>query len=105
MEKQSVIAVLAALAQETRLDVFRLLVRAGSEGVSAGAIASSLGVPAATLSFHLKELKSCGVVDCRREGRTLIYSPNFSMMNGLLAYLGENCCSGLEECGGESFVS
>jgi ArsR family transcriptional regulator len=105
MEKQSVLSVLAALAQGTRLDVFRLLVRAGSQGVSAGTIADSLGVPAATLSFHLKELKACGVVDCRREGRTLIYSPNFSMMNGLLAYLGENCCQGLEECGGASVIS
>jgi ArsR family transcriptional regulator len=88
----------AALAQETRLDVFRLLVQAGPDGLPAGSIAEALDVPAATLSFHLKELKSCGVVDCQREGRTLIYSPNFSMMNGLLAYLTENCCSGLTGC-------
>lgn len=98
MEKQSVISVLAALAQETRLDVFRLLVQAGPDGLPAGSIAEALDVPAATLSFHLKELKSCGVVDCKREGRTLIYSPNFSMMNGLLSYLTENCCSGLTGC-------
>jgi DNA-binding transcriptional ArsR family regulator len=56
-------------------------------------------VPAATLSFHLKELKSCGVVTCRRDGRTLIYSPDFGVMNGLLAYLTENCCSGSSDCG------
>ena len=99
MEKQAAISVLAALAQETRLDVFRLLVQAGSEGLPAGSIAETLGVPAATLSFHLKELKSSGVVDCQREGRTLIYSPNFSMMNGLLSYLTENCCAGVAGCG------
>jgi DNA-binding transcriptional ArsR family regulator len=99
MEKQSVIAVLASLAQETRLDVFRLLVQAGPEGVPAGSIATQLKIPAATLSFHLKELKSCGVVNCQREGRTLFYSPNFKVMNGLLSYLTENCCSGLADCG------
>ena len=93
MEKPFVISVLAALAQETRLDVFRLLVRAGSVGMSAGSIADSLGVPAATLSFHLKELKSCGVIECTREGRTLIYSPNFNAMSELVSYLSENCCS------------
>ena len=99
MEKQIAITVLAALAQETRLDVFRLLVQAGSEGLPAGSIGEALGVPPATLSFHLKELKSCGVVDCQREGRTLIYSPNFSLMNQLVSYLTENCCSGLAACG------
>ena len=94
MEKQSAISVLAALSQETRLDVFRLLVRAGGEGLAAGAIGDALGVPSATLSFHLKELKSSGVVDCERDGRSLIYSANFEMMGDLLAYLTENCCSG-----------
>ena len=94
MEKQNSIALLAALAHETRLDVFRLLVPAGTEGVAAGAIADSLGIPAATLSFHLKELKSAGVVNCRREGRSLLYSPNFEAMNDLLGFLTVNCCSG-----------
>ena len=94
MEKQDVIAVLAALAQETRLDLFRLLVQAGPEGLPAGAIGQALGVPSATLSFHLKELKSCGALECRREGRSLIYSPSFPVMNGLLSYLTENCCGG-----------
>jgi DNA-binding transcriptional ArsR family regulator len=94
MEKQTVISALAALAQETRLDVFRLLVASGAEGLPAGAIADATGVAPATLSFHLKELKSAGVLQCRREGRSLIYSPDFTAMNGLLAYLTENCCGG-----------
>lgn len=98
MEKQDVLAALAALAQETRLDLFRLLVRSGPEGLSAGAIADALGVPSATLSFHLKELKNAGVVGCRREGRSLIYSPDFAAMNALLAFLTENCCAGAGTC-------
>lgn len=92
MEKQNALSALAALAHETRLDVFRLLVRSGPGGLSAGAIADALELPAATLSFHLKELKSAGVVHCRRESRSLIYSPDFGAMAELLAYLGENCC-------------
>jgi len=98
MEKQTAISVLAALAHETRLDVFRLLVEAGPEGMPAGSIAEALEVPAATLSFHLKELKACGVVGCQRDGRTLIYSPSFPTMTALLAYLTENCCSGGSGC-------
>lgn len=94
MEKQDAISALAALAHETRLDVFRLLVRAGVEGLAAGAIAEALGVPSATLSFHLKELKNAGVVDCRRAGRSLIYRPDFQAMNALLGFLTENCCEG-----------
>ncbi len=95
MEKQDALAALAALAHETRLDVFRLLVRAGRRGLAAGAIADALGVPAATLSFHLKELKNAGVVDCRRQGRSLIYAPSFPSMNALLAFLTRNCCEGI----------
>jgi DNA-binding transcriptional ArsR family regulator len=98
MEKQDVLSALAALAQETRLDVFRLLVQAGPEGLAAGEIGEALGVPAATLSFHLKELKGAGVARCRREGRSLIYSPDFEAMNGLLAYLTENCCGNGTSC-------
>jgi ArsR family transcriptional regulator len=98
MEKQDVLSALAALAQETRLDVFRLLVQAGPEGLAAGEIGDALGVPAATLSFHLKELKGAGVARCRREGRSLIYSPDFEAMNGLLAYLTENCCGDGTSC-------
>jgi DNA-binding transcriptional ArsR family regulator len=99
MEKEAVIAALAALAQETRLDAFRLLVQAGPGGLAAGAIAEALSVPSATLSFHLKELKSAGVVECRREGRSLIYSPDFAAMNALLSFLTENCCTGSAGCG------
>ena len=99
MEKKDALAGLAALAHETRLDVFRLLVRAGSQGLAAGAVAEALGVPSATLSFHLKELKSAGVVGCRREGRSLIYSPNFEAMSSLLEFLTFNCCAGVAACG------
>jgi ArsR family transcriptional regulator len=98
MEKQDALAALAALAQETRLDVFRRLVQAGDEGLPAGALADQLGVPSATLSFHLKELKSAGVVCCRRDGRSLIYSPNFPVMSALLQFLTRNCCEGAAAC-------
>jgi len=98
MEKQNVLAVLAALAQETRLDVFRLLVQSGAGGMSAGAIARELGVPAATLSFHLKELKACGAIVCERDGRTLNYAPSFETMNDMVGYLTENCCAGGVGC-------
>ena len=94
MQKQDALAALAALAHETRLDVFRLLVQAGSEGLPAGRIAERLGLPGATLSFHLKELKGARVVDCRRDGRSLIYRADFAAMEALLAFLTENCCAG-----------
>jgi DNA-binding transcriptional ArsR family regulator len=98
MEKQDALAALAALAHETRLDVFRLLVRAGPEGLPAGAIADALGIPAATLSFHLKELKSAGVARCRRDGRSLIYSPDFAATRDLVDFLTESCCEGGASC-------
>jgi DNA-binding transcriptional ArsR family regulator len=100
MEKQNAIGALAALAQETRLDVFRLLVRHGAEGLAAGAIAEALGVPPATLSFHLKELRGAGVVRCRREGRSLIYAPDFGAMSALIDYLTETCCAAEGGCAG-----
>ena len=96
MKKQAAIQALSALAQEARLDIFRLLVRAGVEGHPAGQIGKALGVPAATLSFHLKELKNAGIVTCRREGRSLIYGPNFDAMKDLLSFLTESCCQGVE---------
>lgn len=94
MEKTDVIAALAALAQQTRLDIFRLLVQVGSEGRAVGHIGEMLNLPSATLSFHLTQLKHAGLVTYRREGRSLIYTANFAAMNGLMAYLTENCCGG-----------
>jgi DNA-binding transcriptional ArsR family regulator len=94
MEKQDVIAALAALAHETRLDLFRLLVQAAPEGLPAGAAAEALGIPPATLSFHLKELRNAGLVTAEREGRSIRYAPDFASMAALVAYLGENCCAG-----------
>ena len=95
MEKQSVLGALAALAQETRLDVFRLLVRAGPEGLSAGEVGDALGIPSATLSFHLKELKGSGLICCERAGRLRIYRPDFTAVNELMTFLTENCCQGV----------
>jgi DNA-binding transcriptional ArsR family regulator len=88
---------LAALAQETRLAVFRLLVQKGPDGLCASDIQTRLGVPAPTLSFHLKELSQAGLLKSRQEGRFLYYAPNFKAMNALVAYLTENCCGG-EAC-------
>ena len=95
MENTGAISILAALAQESRLDIFRLLVRAGQEGMAAGAIGDALGIPAATLSFHLKELRNAGIVRCQREGRSLIYSADFGTMTAFLGFLTENCCQGV----------
>jgi ArsR family transcriptional regulator len=94
MEKSSAISALAALAQETRLDIFRLLVQVGPGGLAAGQIGERLGLPSATLSFHLNHLKHSGLVSFKREGRSLIYTAEYTAMNGLLAYLTENCCQG-----------
>ena len=94
METQNAVHALSALAQETRLGVFRLLVETGSDGLSAGEIAEALELAPATLSFHLKELKGAGIVRCERDGRSLIYSPDFTRMNELLAFLTRNCCRG-----------
>ena len=94
MEKSDAIGALAALAQESRLEVFRLLVQAGTDGLPAGRIGERLGLPSATLSFHLNQLRHAGLVTFRREGRSLIYAAEYAAMNGLLAYLTENCCQG-----------
>jgi DNA-binding transcriptional ArsR family regulator len=94
MEKSDALAALGALAQETRLDIFRLLVQAGTQGMPAGHIGERLGLPSATLAFHLKELKHAGLVTFERNGRSLIYSAVYPAMNALLAYLTENCCQG-----------
>ncbi len=94
MEEQEVIKALAALAQSSRLQVFRALVVAGPAGMTPGTMADGLGVPAATLSFHLKELMHAGLVTQERLGRNLIYRAAFDRMNGLLAYLTDHCCQG-----------
>jgi len=85
---------LAALAQESRLSVFRLLVQAGKEGVAAGALGEQLGIPPATLSFHLKALTHAKLIKSRTEGRFVIYSANYAEMGKLIAYLTEHCCAG-----------
>ena len=94
MESETAVTHLSALAQESRLAVFRLLVQAGDAGMAAGELAGRLALPAPTLSFHLAQLKGAGLVRCRRESRSLIYTANYAAMNALLAYLTENCCSG-----------
>lgn len=94
MEESQVVRALAALAQTHRLRVFRLLVVAGPQGLTPGALADALEVPAATLSFHLKEMTHAGLITQARVGRNLIYRAVFDHMNGLLAYLTENCCQG-----------
>jgi DNA-binding transcriptional ArsR family regulator len=88
------VGALAALAQESRLSVFRLLVQAGKEGVAAGALGEKLGIPPATLSFHLKTLTHARLIKPRTEGRFVIYSANFTEMDKLIAYLTEHCCAG-----------
>lgn len=97
MEEQIIIRSLAALAQPHRLKVFRLLVVAGRQGLTPGAIAEALELPAATLSFHLKELSNAGLVSQERVSRNLVYRAAFEHMNALLAYLSDNCCQG-EAC-------
>jgi ArsR family transcriptional regulator len=94
MDTKSAISSLSALAQETRLAIFRMLIEAGTDGLAAGAIAGRLDIPASSLSFHLAELTRAGLIAQRRESRSLIYSANFRAMNALLGYLTENCCGG-----------
>lgn len=94
MKSADAVTSLAALAQGSRLDIFRLLVRAGAEGVPAGGIGERLDLPAPTVSFHLSQLRHAGLVTFRREGRSLIYAAEYGAMNDLLAYLTENCCRG-----------
>ncbi|MBR7781698.1 ArsR/SmtB family transcription factor [Undibacterium luofuense] len=94
METKQAIAALAAIAQESRLAVFRLLVQAGPEGMIASKISEQLEIPPSSLSFHLKELSHAGMVNVRQDGRFMIYSANFDTMNGLVSFLTENCCGG-----------
>ncbi|MCL6697440.1 metalloregulator ArsR/SmtB family transcription factor [Sphingomonas sp. NSE70-1] len=90
------VAALASLAQAHRLELFRLLVQAGPSGLAAGALAEALGVPNSSLSFHLAHLNRAGLIDQRRESRSIIYSANFSSMNRLIGFLTENCCGGAD---------
>lgn len=94
MEKTDVIAALAALAHDTRLDIYRLLIQAGDAGLAVGEIGEAVNVPAATLNHHLAQLKQAGLVACERDGRKLMHSADFDRMNGLLSYLTQNCCQG-----------
>lgn len=92
MEEKTIVKVLSALAQPNRLQVFRSLVIAGRQGATPGRLGEDLGVPRATLSFHLKELMAAGLINQERHGRNLIYRVDFAQMSGALSYLSENCC-------------
>jgi DNA-binding transcriptional ArsR family regulator len=93
METKSAVQALSALAQESRLTIFRLLVETGKSGLAAGEIAAALKLAPATLSFHLKELSHAGLVTARQEGRFIFYAADFGHMGGLIAFLSENCCA------------
>ena len=94
MESRHAVEALSALAQDSRLQVYRLLVQAGPEGLAASDLAERLGIPANTLSFHLKNLSHADLVQSRHEGRFIYYSANYEQMNALLGFLTENCCAG-----------
>jgi DNA-binding transcriptional ArsR family regulator len=96
MKSAMIVKALAALAQTTRLAIFRLLVSAGPEGMAAGQIAQKLKVSPATLSFHFKTLSHAGLVESRQDGRFVYYAANFTVMNGMVDYLTENCCGGAD---------
>jgi len=94
MQTTKAIAALSALAQESRLAVFRLLVQAGPEGMAATKISEQIGIPASSLSFHLKEMLHAGLVTSKQESRFVIYSANFTTMSELIGFLTDNCCGG-----------
>lgn len=94
METDGAVLALEALAQNSRLAIFRLLVEAGPQGLAAGGIAERMDLPAPTLSFHLSQLKNAGLLACRRDGRSLIYSADFEAMDALVGFLTDNCCGG-----------
>lgn len=94
----NVVRALGALAQEHRLAAFRLLVQAGTQGLAAGELATRIGVPPSSMSFHLAQLANAGLVTQRRQSRSIIYAADFSAMNALMGYLTENCCDGAD-CG------
>ena len=94
MDEKTAVLALAALAQGMRLRIFRALIGAGPQGMTPGLLSATLGVPASTLSFHLKELMHADLVTQERDGRNLIYRPAIAQMNALLGYLGDHCCQG-----------
>lgn len=98
MNAATIVDALAALAQEHRLAVFRLLVQAGEDGMAAGAIADAMAMPNSSLSFHLAHLTRAGLIRQERRSRSLIYTADYAAMNGLVGYLMENCCGGAEQC-------
>ncbi|MEX2207377.1 MAG: metalloregulator ArsR/SmtB family transcription factor [Myxococcota bacterium] len=98
MEISRALGALGAMAQETRLRIFRALVQRGPDGLPAGRIAALLDLPAPTLSFHLAQLRRAGLVRFRREGRSLIYVADYAAIEGLVAYLTENCCGRGQAC-------
>jgi len=97
MKKRDAVAILSALAQDSRLDVFRLLVEAGQQGMPAGHIAASLKVPPSALTFHLDRLREAGLIAVRRDGRSMIYAAQIDAMNSLVSYLTDHCCQGRPE--------
>lgn len=98
MDGKQAVAALGALAHDTRLEVFRLLVRRGPDGLPAGAIAEEIGLPPSSLTFHLQQLLHAGLVTQRRLSRQLIYATDFAAMNAVMGYLTENCCGGAAVC-------
>lgn len=102
METNAAVDALAALAQENRLDVFRLLVEAGADGLAAGQVADRLDLAPNTLTFHFDRLRAAGLITVRRQGRSMIYAACFDAMNALVAFLTENCCQGGESKSTES---
>lgn len=98
MVSDNAVQALGALAQSHRLEVFRLLVQAGPDGMPAGALAASLSVPSSSLSFHLAHLSRAGLVSQERQHRSIIYRANYDAMNALIGFLTENCCQGTTGC-------
>ena len=101
MDIKSAVIQLSSLAQEARLEIFRLLVQAGADGLPAGKIGETLNIPSSTLSFHLKELSHAGLINSKQESRFIYYTANYAAMNGLLTYLTDNCCGGKRVCSTE----
>lgn len=98
MDTQQAVLQLASIAQSARLEIFRLLVQAGNEGLAAGSISSQLDIPTSTLSFHLRALTHASLISAEQQGRFIYYRANYDNMNALIAYLTENCCGGKTQC-------